>query len=270
MAKLGSPQTSKYSIGTAELRIGPMTSALKLTQAHSVGVIDNANLSVNQNSVDLLGGFPRVILDTAIVSQESVITATLREYSRRNMQVLLGEPVPAAQPADVATTTSGAISAAATAIAVADETGFAQGDVIVLYEAGLSEEMTVARVESVAANLITLDSDTPVLFDLATGAVVFHAQSVPIGNISTTNYFAVQLIQTERKTGRPIGFHFWKAAIGAGMEFGTNAEDFASTELNLKLLQPAATEYVSGADLFHIADLVPSNPTGLYYGGGDA
>ena len=54
------------------------------------------------------------------------------------------------------------------------------------------------------------------------------------------------------------------------MTFATNAEDFASTELSIKLLQPAATEYEAGKDLEHLKDIIPSHPTGIYFGGGDA
>ena len=91
--KLGSPRTTKFSIGTAELRIGPLLEAMKLKQENSIGLIDNATVEVSQESVDLTGGFPKVLVDTAVVSQESSITATLREYSRRNLQVMLGEGV---------------------------------------------------------------------------------------------------------------------------------------------------------------------------------
>jgi len=97
----------------------------------------------------------------------------------------------------------------------------------------------VGRVASAETGVsITLDSDTPLLHDVAVGDVVYKANQVAIGNILETNYFAVQLLQLERATSRPIGFDFWKGAIGGGMTFSTNAEDFASTELTIKLLQP--------------------------------
>ena len=78
MAKLGSPQTTKFSIGTAELRVGVLEKALKLVQGNSVGLIDNATVEVTQESVDLNGGFPKVLVDTAVVSQEATITAGLK------------------------------------------------------------------------------------------------------------------------------------------------------------------------------------------------
>jgi len=249
---------------------------MMLTQAHSVGLIDNATVDVSQESVDLLGGFPKVLVDTAVVSQESSITATLREYSRRNLKLLLAEGVGdiTAEPADVSTTIdTGTITAGSTALTVVSETGFAQGDVAVIFGAtdATLAEVTVGRVESVAAQTITLDADTPTLHDYAVGSVVYLANHVAIGAITQTQYFSATIYQVERSSGRPIGFNFWKGSIGAGMTFSTNAEDFASTELNVKLLQPAATEYATAPDpLYHLRDLIPTNPTGMYFGGGDA
>jgi hypothetical protein len=275
--KLGSPRTTKFSIGTAELRIGPLASAMKLTQVNSVGLIDNATVEVSQESVDLLGGFPKVLVDTAVVSQESSIVATLREYSRRNLQVMLGEGVVdlASEPADVATTVDTIAVAAAVLVPVADESDFTDGDIVVIYGASDSTlaEVQILRVaDSGTVGELTMDADTPLLFDVAVGDVVYKANQVAIGAILETNYFACQLLQLERATGRPIGFDFWKGSIGGGMTFATNAEDFASTELNIKLLQPASTEYVDGGTgaLEHLALVIPDHPTGMYFGGGDS
>lgn len=274
MSQLGSPVTNKYSIGTAELRLGTLANANKLTQSNSVGLIDQATLEVTQNSVDLLGGFPRVIADTAIVSQEATITATLREYSRRNFNVLVGEG--AADPTtDVNSLVVTSLAQGGTSfdVTASDGSNFAAGDIIQIYKDGENENVTLARIESVATDTITLDSDTPALFaydGTADTIYVYKAEPVAIGAISQTNYFAVQLVQTERSTGRPLTFNFWKGAIGAGMSFATNAEDFASTELNIKLLQPAALEYGVGGDLAHLADIIPDHPTGLIATGGDS
>lgn len=274
MAKLGSPQTKKFQIGTAELRIGAMADANKLKQTHSVGLIDSATIEVTQTSVDLLGGFPRTLQDTAVVSQESTVNATLREYSRRNIKVMLGEGLDATSPADTASLVITNESAGATTVTVTGSEGadFDTGDIIVIYPEGRPEEVTVARVASELTDVITLDADTPTLYaydGTAETIHVYQAHQVSIGDANDQQYMAVQLIQQERATGRPIVFNFWKAAISSSMSFATNAEDFASTEFQLKLLQPAASEYGAGQPLEHLADIIPSHPTGMYIGGGD-
>jgi hypothetical protein len=270
---LGSPQTNKYKIGTAEVRIGPLADANKLTQAHSVGLLDNVTVDVTQNSVDLLGGFPKFLADTAVISQEASLTATLREYSRRNMQVLLGEGV-ATAPTDVASLVVDSVADAATAVdvSVGDGTLFAAGDIVVIYQGGVPEGVSVVKVASVATDTLTLETDTPVLqaYDGTQDTIhIYLARQVAVGAITQTNYFACMVIESERATGRPIMWNFWKAAISSGLSAGSNADDFASTELSLKMLQPAATEYGAGADLEHLAGIIPAHPTGMYIGGGD-
>ena len=279
MAKLGTARTRKFSIGTAEMRIGAMTAAMGLKQSDSIGLLDNVTVEVTQESVDLNGGFPKVLVDTAIISQEAQITATLREYSRRNMQVLLGDGVQASVVDSASTITTDETSDIGPFTIAADE-GFVDDDIVVIYPEARPEELTVARIETVTTGTtITLHTGTPMLFDYpgTTETIhIFKAHQVSIGNIEQTNYFACQVLQLERATGRPIGFDFWKATVASGMTYATNAEDFASTELVVKLLQPSAEEYSATGDLLHISDIIAGtdgvaqkHPTGMYYAGGD-
>lgn len=277
MAKLGAPQTTKFQIGTAEVRIGPMASAMRLTQAHSVGLIDNVTVEIAQDSVDLEGGFPRSPVDTAIVRRNGTITATLREYSRKNIKIMMGEGVAAgAEPADAKSliVTNLATAGASFDVSGGDGGLFVTGELWVIYPEGRPEEITVVRVLSVTTDTVTLDADTPALHDYdgtSETINIYKAQEVGIGAVQTTNYFACQVLQVERKTGRPVGFELWKATIASGMTLGSNAEDFASNELQIKLLDPAATEYGAGGDLLHLADVIPTHPQGLmFYGADDA
>jgi len=276
MANLGAPQTNKFAIGTAEVRLGSLVNANKLTQSSSIGLVDSANLEVTQNSVDLLGGFPQTIIDTAIVSQESSLTATLREYSKRNIDVLLGNGV-AGFIADLETDITGAaLIVGETTIPVADETGFSAGDVVVLFDEAFPENLTISVVASTAALSIELDPNLPLLVGLdPTGATtrIFKGNQSAIGAgggcAAGSQNFSVQLTQLQKANCRPVSFVFWKGTIGAGMTYNTDATDFASTELNIKLLQPAASEYATGADLEHVAALIPSHPVGMFVSGGD-
>lgn len=274
MAQLGSARTRQWNLGVAEVRLTPLTSSGKALQSHSVGLIDNAVVEVAQESIRLEAGFPRKLVDTAIVSQSSNIRCTLREYSRRNLQVLLGEGVSSSTPTDVATTISGSsvIAAGATSVPVVLATGITAGVTVVIFERGKPETLSVVVVASVASNTLTLDTKTPTLvaYDPGAGPVdVFVAHPIAIGAVSETRYFGVQLIQRNPVNGRPRVFDFWKAAISSGMNFETSSQDYGSTELAIEVLEPAADEYASGKPLEHLSGIIPVYPAGRMSFGAD-
>lgn len=271
MASLGAPRTQKFNIGTAEVRVGPMSLANKLTEANSVGLIDNVTVEVSQQAVDLEGGFPRVKVDTAVVSQASKVTAALREFSRRNLKIMLGEGVSASNPVDVEAAVQTGAAAGATSVQLASVTGVTAGDIGVFYPSGSPGKVSVCRITAVnsGTQTLTLDSDTPLLYDVAAGDRFFLGQPVAIGGVAATKYMSVQVIQADRVKGRPTIFNFWKASISSGLNLQMGTAEFASTNLELSILQPAASEYGAGGDLLHLADIIPNHPSGMYIPGAD-
>lgn len=279
MAKLGASQVAKFPIGTAELRIGPLSEAGILDQSNSIGLIDDATLTVTQESVDLEGGFPRTIVDTAIIRQASTLAATLREFSRRNFRVMLGDGVEGTNPSEVVSTLAGAdvaAGASALTVAVGDGALFAADEIVVVYPEGRPEDVSVLQIESIAVDTLTFKTgqttvaDYNVTSEATTTFHIYNAHPVPIGAVTQTQYFSMMLIQKNNQTGRPDTASFWKAANTGSMEYATNAEDFASSTLDIKILEPAVAEYGVGQDLAHLADVIPSNPTGMFSIGADA
>ncbi len=269
---LGSPITTKFSIGTAELRVGPLNLANKLLDTHSVGLIDSVSLNVEQEAAELEGGFPRKLVDTAIIRQSVSLTASLREYSRRNINLLVGEGVDAVAPTSFATTLQNNETLGSTSIEVPTGKGasFTAGDIITIYPNGQPEKVSVCRVASIATDTLTLDSGTPTLFAYTAGDPIYLSRPVALGAVDQTNYFAVMMIQKENSSGKPLVWSFWKGAIASGLSLETNAEDFSSTELQINLLEPAAVEFGVGGQLNHLANIIPTYPIGLYAGGADS
>ena len=88
----GSAQTNKTLIGTVELRIGMLNEANKLTAMHSVGIVDSVKLESTTDTAELMSGSPQRQVDVAITKSSTTFTATMRETSRRNMNILLSNP----------------------------------------------------------------------------------------------------------------------------------------------------------------------------------
>ena len=277
MAKLGSQKTNKFSIGTAELRLGLVSQANQLTQAESIGLVDDVSYTVSQTSVDLMGGFPRVPVDTAVTEQAATVTATMREYSRRNLRIMLGDGLAGTEPTAVTSSIDPAEDVAAGAVSLdvapGEGTNFAVDDVITVYPDGRPEDVSVLQIASISIDELTFKTGQVTVADYnaltETGTVfkIFVSNQVPIGNITRTNYFSVMLVQQENSTGDPQIVSFWKAAIGGSMEIASNAEDFASSSMELKILQPAISEYSTGGDLENFADLIPGHPSGMILNG---
>lgn len=265
MASLGAAKTGKFAIGTAELRVGPLSLAGKLNRKHGVGLIDSATLNVEQTSVDLKGGFPQVIMDTQVVDQSAQITATLREFSRRNLGILLGQGLvydDSDDPMnDAKTTLSAQLAASATSIALTSTSGFSAGDWVSVYNPNDAAESVITKLGGTTS---AIASGLEPTIAMAAGSVVSRLAPIAVGNVSQVQYFSAQLITIDRQSGRPKISNFWKLAIGSGMSLANNATDFASTEMVLKVLQPSLADYEQvGSPLHHLSSIIGAYPMGM-------
>lgn len=266
MATLGSPVSDNFSIGVAEVRLGTLQNAGKLAQSNSIGLVDEATVSIAQESVDLEGGFPRKLVASAVTRQTGSVSATFREYSRRNMDIILGNGIPAAVT-DAETTLTADALIGATDLVVADAANFSIGDVIVIYQEGKPESVSVTRVTAVdnaAPDGLTIPANSLAqAYTIANGTVkVYKANPIKIGAVSQINYFSATLIQLG-SSGNPVVWNFWKCSIGGNMDYATSAEDFASSTMELKILEPSATDYGVGGPLAHAAELIALHPMGM-------
>lgn len=272
MAKLGDARTSRFLISAPEVRVGPLDQANKLKQEHSIGLLNSATVSFAVESVDLEGGLPRVLYDTAVTSQPGSVAVEMREYSRRNLQMLLGYTPSATASMDVksnvaADATAGAVTIDVTA---SDGANFSAGQLVGIYQDGPTNTANISycKIESIATDTLTFIAETPLLFDYAIGDHLFNAQPLALGAIDQTNYFTLQVLGT-RRDGTPSGFLFWKCALSAGLEMAYSADDFGTNPGEFKVLNPSAAEYGTGGPLEHVAELIADFPLGIYLGGGD-
>lgn len=258
----------------AEVRIGPMTSALALKPENSIGLLNSATVAFNIESVDLEAGLPRKLYDTQIISQLGTVSMEMREYTKRNMEMLLGY-APKAYVSRVESTLAAAVDSGTDStcqVQPGDGAQFAQGDIVTLYPADIVNQGLVTYAEVTAppsTDTLTLGpASLPFLHDYAIGDKIFNAEPIPIGANTTTQYFTAQVLGNDRK-GNPVGFIFWKCALSSGLEVGFNADDFNTNTGELKILSPSAGDLATGGDLEHVKTQVESYPVGMAVFGGD-
>jgi len=186
---------------------------------------------------------------------------------------MLGEGIDASPPSDVSSLVVTAVLVDGTSLDVtaADGSNFTVGDLVVIYPEGQPENVSIDQITAISTDTITVENGLAVAVDGTADTVnIYVANQVAIGGVTNTKYFACSLVQTENSSGRPIGYDFWKASSAGSMSYSTNATDFGSLDMELKILAPAIAEYQSGGDLFHLAAIIPAHPSGFYYGGGDS
>ncbi len=277
---IGQAVSTNFQIGSPEIRIGALTDANKLKQDNSIGLLQSATVNFNQTSVDLEGGLPKTLIDTAITGNSVTINAQAYEYSRKNLRVMLNEGI---ETAGSVTEAAGTVTAgvAASGVGTSDfETDIlladiSVGDLLVVYGDGKPENMSVVVVTAVAAGTVdvakakvTIDNTkTPLLFNAAVGDHVYKANQIGLGASSKTNYFSADVISVDHKSGKPTGFKFWKVAVGGGLDYSYSNDNFAVTPVTFKVLQPSAADYAAGGELEHLAGIIPAHPYGMQFSG---
>lgn len=277
---IGAPVTNKFQIGNAEIRIGALTNAGKLTPAHSVGLLESATVNYNQESVDLEGGLPKTLIDTVITRTNVTVDAQAYEYSRRNIQSMINLPQDVSAPSEYNGTVAVAYNVGATSTEHIETnillTDVNVGDVVLVYPVNEPQKVSLIQVTAKAARTapdttmarITFDATkTPMLFSAPVGSVVVKTNTLGLGGSYKTNYFTLDVIGLEHTTGRPKGFRFWKCAVAGGMQYSFSNDNYAVTPMQFKVLQPPATDTGSGGDLEHVAALVANHPYGMFFGG---
>jgi hypothetical protein len=277
MAQLSSPISNEFRIGVSELRLGPLSEAGRLAQARSVGVIDDVVINFASTSVDLKAQFPQVIAATAVTEQTGAITGGLREYSRRNINLMLGNPI-VADPVESRTTLvkTADIAANATSFSVASATAFAADDVVMIYPDGQPENVTVSQIASIAAAVVTLKTGMgtvvayPALADNTRDYIMVKAHAVAAGAVTKTNYFSAMILGTKPSNGAPVVWSVWKVANTGSFEQSNNATDWASMPMELKIVSPTASDTKVGGGLATMAPLINLFPMGALFAGADS
>ena len=252
MASLGAPVTGQNIIGTFEVRIGPQASAGKLRQSHSVGVIDSFTLDLRQETADMLAGFPQEPADTAIVSQVSGLSFQMREYSVRNLNMMLGNGVVAQAGSNYVgrVDTAAAVEKDAESLVLNnDSSAPVVGDTLTIHHATDRSLVFVVYVKSASTasgqSTIGFEPSLPLGLEAGGDYRAYKTAALAFGQQSKVQYFSCGLVQLDRANNQPLVFDFWKAALETGPQISTGGAEFASTEVKLKFLEPTISEHAT-------------------------
>lgn len=242
-------QTSEFFIGDLDVRVSTdLTKAGELSPSFSIGLLQDAKITMNTNQVKLQAGFPQRTYASVVTSRELMVSGSLNEYSMSNLAMIYGdnEALAAAVAATgkVTTTTAATVAGTTVDLAVADSTGFVVGNTVYLYNSADASDVYVAEVGAVDVNEITVTIPVPREFPI--GTKVALVQSIELGSSDNAKELTIQVVGVMPLDGSPFVYDIWKGTISGSAEVSSSTQAFGALQFQIEPLQPSAQEIEAG------------------------
>jgi len=257
-------KTSEFFIGDLDIRVNTdLTKAGELGPDDSIGLLQDAKITMNTNEVKLKSGFPERTYASAVVSRDLSVSGSFNEYSISNLALVYGDNdalTAAAAASNHEGTLASAAAAGATDLTVqtGEGAGF-DGKTIYVYTNNNKSDVFVTKCTSVATDTITLDRAIP--RDLAIGDHVAVVESVELGSEDNTKELTVQVVGTMPLDGTPFVYDIWKGTITGSAEMSASTQNFGALPFTIEPLQPAQYEIDNGV---YGADAVKKQVISMY------
>ena len=242
-------KSSEFFIGDLDIRVNTdLTKAGELGPDDSIGLLQDAKVTMNTNEVKLKSGFPERTYASAVVSRDLSVSGSFNEYSISNLALVYGDN-DALAAAVAASNHEGTLSAGATAAAttLTVQTGegadFA-GKTIYVYSHANPSDVFVTKCTTVSVDEITLDRAIP--RDLIIGDHVAVVESVELGSEDNTQEMTIQVVGTMPLDGTPFVYDIWKGTIAGSAEMSSSTQNFGALPFTIDPLQLAAFEIANG------------------------
>ena len=228
----GEAKTNSFMLGSATVMIGPQADLFTLAPStHSIGLVKNFTTSSEPQYTDLSQGVKNTIVASVMTSNRVRAQMEVYEYTAKNIAYALGLNGSSLTPISSSTTTSAAVTANATSITVAQATGLAVNDWIMIQE-GDDDKVFYRRIVTVATNTLTLNASLPVA--LTSGCVVRKVNVIDVGSTVDQPYLSAQIVGS-LADGTEIGLYIPKLRITAGFSLGFTTDNFGNLPLEFTL-----------------------------------
>ena len=243
-------KTNDFFIGDLDIRVSStLTKAGKLGPSDSLGLLQDAKVTMTTNQVKLQAGFPQRTYASAVTSREMTIEGSLSEYSIANLAMIYGDVAAftnAAAATPVKTTLAPGVAAAATALTVVSNTGFAVNDPIMVYSADDASDAFVTTVTAlVDTDELTIGIAVPRAF--AAGANVAKITEIKLGSSDNVPPLTIQVVGVMPLDGTPFVYDIWKGTISGSAEVASSTDNFGALSFTVEPLQPTTKEIDCGA-----------------------
>lgn len=189
----GLAKTSAFMLNTASVLIGSQANLFNLTPtANSIGLVKNFKISAEPSYTELTQGVKNTIVFSVLTKNAVRASMEVYEHTAKTLAYGLGLDGSTGYSVAAATTTSGAVSPAATTIPVTSATGIAANDYIII-NYGSDDNTLVRRVTTVAALNLTVAA-TPAGLTIPSGSLVQKIATVGIGSKVEQPFLSAMII----------------------------------------------------------------------------
>lgn len=226
----GEAKTTALMLGTATVMLGDPVDLFNFAPStHSIGLVKNFNLTVDQSYTELTQGVQNQVVFSVKTGNKVMATMEAYEYTGKNLTYALGmEGFSAA--AEVTASTTVAPLATTTSIPVLSATGITIGDYIKI-QTGTNDQVFVRKVTNVASNTLTVAAlpSAP-----AQGATVAKMNVIPLSPTSSCNdtFVAAKIVGTLADCSEVV-ILLPKVKVTKGFNLAFNSNDFQNMPLEL-------------------------------------
>ena len=225
----GEAKTTALMLGTATVMLGDPVDLFDFAPStHSIGLVKNFNLTVDQSYTELTQGVQNQVVFSIKTGNKVMATMEAYEYTGKNLTYALGmEGFSAA--AEVTTSTT-VVSATLTALTVVSGVGIVAGDYIKI-QTGTNDQVFVRKVVSNIADVITVAALPSVP---AAGATVAKMNVIPLSPTSSCNdtFVAAKIVGTLADCSEVV-ILLPKVKVTKGFNLAFNSNDFQNMPLEL-------------------------------------
>ena len=260
---LGNSKTNSYIFGASEMRVGALTDVLKLTSAHSIGVLSSVEINFSREFADLRGGRANQLLAKSLSSTDLVVTATGSEATLRNLTLMTGQGI---------TSTTFTANSPLTAAQVVGDTqlsttadmSLSAGDYLSVVNCDNPGEVQIVKVASVDVTglIVTLDAATPLIIAVKIGDIVNKMEFAPMSAPCKENFLTCQILLDSVDGDVPRQFLGFYGTVTSSLSYSQTSNDFGEFSMEMTFYQVPASFTATGGALERAADLIAANGLG--------
>ena len=247
----GEAKTNAFMLGTATVMLGAQADLFDLNPTeHSIGLVKNFNLQVDQTYTELTQGVQNQIVFSVRTGNKVMGTMEAYEYTGANLAYALGQEGYAA-PAAVGAATSVAtdVGNTASSFKVLSTTGLAKGDYIMV-QTGNSDQILIRKLSAApAASILTVSPALPAV--PADGATVSKLNVLGLGSNSCaeSTFIAAKIVGTLADCSEVV-LLLPKVKVTKGFALAFNSGDFQNLPLEMTVydLLPTDPHYAAFAE----------------------